>query len=92
MTDRRFVFLRAINTGGRRLTNDELLAPFDALGLTDAAAYQAAGNVTFRSDRPTDDLKAALDLEVGTKDYTVTEEEVKAKAPRKARKSAPKEP
>ncbi len=47
--DRYFAFLRAINTGTRRLTNDELLAPFHALGFTDVAAYQAAGNVTFRS-------------------------------------------
>jgi uncharacterized protein (DUF1697 family) len=43
-----FAFLRAINTGNRRLTNEQLLAPFHALGFTDVAAYQAAGNVTFR--------------------------------------------
>lgn len=48
---RYFAFLRAINTGGRRLTNEELLAPFRALGLHDVAAYQAAGNVTFEADR-----------------------------------------
>ena len=47
--DRQFAFLRAINTGNRRLTNDELLAPFHDLGFTDVAAYQAAGNVTFRA-------------------------------------------
>ena len=47
--DRYFAFLRAINTGGRRLTNDSLLAPFREFGFTDVAAYQAAGNVTFRS-------------------------------------------
>lgn len=47
-----FAFLRAINTGGRRLRNDELLAPFHDLGLDDVAAYQAAGNVTFRGDPP----------------------------------------
>ena len=49
---RYFAFLRAINTGGRRLTNERLLAPFVELGFTDVAAYQAAGNVTFRSDDP----------------------------------------
>ncbi len=50
--DRYFAFLRAINTGNRRLTNDRLLEPFQQLGFVDVAAYQAAGNVTFRSDDP----------------------------------------
>ena len=49
---RYFAFLRAINVGGRRLTNDELLAPFVGLGLREVAAYQAAGNITFVSDEP----------------------------------------
>jgi len=44
--------MRAINTGGRRLTNERLLAPFVELGFTDVAAYQAAGNVTFRCNDP----------------------------------------
>ena len=48
--DRYFAFLRAINTGNRRLTNEQLLAPFVEFGFTDVAAYQAAGNVTFRCD------------------------------------------
>lgn len=49
MGDRHYAFLRAINTGNRRLTNAQLLAPFVELGLSDVAAYQAAGNVTFRA-------------------------------------------
>lgn len=53
-THRYFVFLRAINTGGRRLTNDEMLAPFRNRGFLDVAAYQAAGNITFRSADPVD--------------------------------------
>ena len=48
--DRYFAFLRAINTGKRRLSNEQLLAPFEAMGFSDVAAYQAAGNVTFRCD------------------------------------------
>lgn len=53
MTDaRHFAFLRAINTGNRRVTNEQLLAPFHELGFTDVAAYQAAGNITFRSADP----------------------------------------
>lgn len=55
MSERRyFAFLRAINTGNRRLTNERLLAPFAELGFTDVAAYQAAGNVTFCSDDSVD--------------------------------------
>jgi uncharacterized protein (DUF1697 family) len=50
VTDLRFAFLRAINTGSRRLTNDALLVPFRDLGFVDVAAHQAAGNVVFRSD------------------------------------------
>jgi uncharacterized protein (DUF1697 family) len=53
--DRWFAFLRAINTGNRRLTNEQLLAPFRALGFDGVAAYQAAGNVTFRSSGPVDE-------------------------------------
>jgi uncharacterized protein (DUF1697 family) len=59
-----FAFLRAINTGGRRLTNEQLVEPFLGLGFTEVAAYQAAGNVAFRSDDPaavdTDRLETAL--------------------------------
>ena len=49
---RYFAFIRAINTGRRRLTNDLLIEPFLRLGLTGVAAYQAAGNITFCSDDP----------------------------------------
>jgi uncharacterized protein (DUF1697 family) len=49
---RYYAFLRAINTTNRRLTNERLLAPFHDLGFTDVAAYQAAGNVTFRCGDP----------------------------------------
>ncbi len=43
-------FLRGLNVGGHRLTNDELAAVFAGIGLTDAAPYQASGNVVFRAD------------------------------------------
>lgn len=59
-----FVFLRAINIGTKRLTNDELIEPFVQLGLDDVAAYQAAGNITFRCEDPRraqpNQLEAAL--------------------------------
>ncbi len=63
MGERHYAFLRAINTGNRRLTNDRLLAPFVELGFSDVAAYQAAGNVTFRAapdEVDEQDLEAAL--------------------------------
>jgi uncharacterized protein (DUF1697 family) len=52
---RYFAFLRAINTGNRRLTNEQLLAPFEAMGFDDVEAHQAAGNVTFRTDDSVDE-------------------------------------
>lgn len=69
MSERRyFAFLRAINTGRRRLTNVQLLAPFLELGFSDVAAYQAAGNVTFRADADSlseADIEAALAVAYG---------------------------
>ena len=47
---RYYVFLRAINTGDRRLSNEQLVEPFFREGFNDAAAYQAAGNLAFRCD------------------------------------------
>lgn len=45
-------FLRAINTGGRRVTNDELASSVEALGFDEVALYQASGNVLLSSDDP----------------------------------------
>ncbi len=55
-----FAFLRAINTGGRRLTNDRLLQPFRLAGLDDVNAFQAAGNVAFVADRDPGELEQEL--------------------------------
>lgn len=45
---RRVAFLRGINLGGRRITNDELAAVVEALdGVSDVTPYQASGNVVF---------------------------------------------
>ncbi len=40
-------FLRGMNLGGRRITNPELCASFEALGFTDVFAFLASGNVVF---------------------------------------------
>ncbi|HMB52276.1 MAG TPA: DUF1697 domain-containing protein [Thermoanaerobaculia bacterium] len=43
-------FLRGMNLGNRRITNDELCACFEAMGFTDVAAFLASGNVVFSTD------------------------------------------
>ncbi|MDY7094804.1 MAG: DUF1697 domain-containing protein [Acidobacteriota bacterium] len=44
----RFVaFLRGMNLGGRRITNEDLCAAFTRLGFEGASAFLASGNVVF---------------------------------------------
>lgn len=45
-----FAFLRGMNLGGRRVTNDELVQVLVEMGLEDVAAYQAAGNLVFTGE------------------------------------------
>jgi len=60
-------FLRAVNVGGRRATNDDLVAAATAAGFADVAAYQAAGNLVLDpGDRSEDQV--AVDLEVALAD------------------------
>jgi uncharacterized protein (DUF1697 family) len=40
-------FLRGMNVGGHRLTNDELRAHFAAIGFDQVATFRASGNVVF---------------------------------------------
>jgi uncharacterized protein (DUF1697 family) len=47
-----FVFLRAINVGGHRVTMDELRGLFADLGFPDAETFLASGNVIFDADPP----------------------------------------
>ncbi len=54
-------FLRGMNLGGRRITNDELCTCFVALGLRDVWAYQAAGNVVFDSRITTSKLARLIE-------------------------------
>ena len=61
MGTRRYAFIRAINTGTRRLTNDAVIEPFAALGLEAVQAYQAAGNVAFVSDEEPEALTSQLE-------------------------------
>jgi uncharacterized protein (DUF1697 family) len=43
-------FLRGINVGGHRITNDELRKACGAVGLEDVATFRASGNVIFTAD------------------------------------------
>jgi uncharacterized protein (DUF1697 family) len=61
MRDRSWVgFLRGMNLGGRRLTNDELIGAVDSCGCADVEVYQASGNVIFNDARPAGELTAIL--------------------------------
>ena len=40
-------FLRAINIGGRRITNDDLRTSFEAIGFNEVSVWRASGNVIF---------------------------------------------
>lgn len=61
MTDAIWIaFLRGMNLGGRRLTNDELCAAVEACGCHEVEAYQASGNVWFTDPRSREELEAAL--------------------------------
>ena len=42
-------FLRGMNLGGRRITNEELGAAVEAIGLTGVACFRASGNVIFEA-------------------------------------------
>jgi uncharacterized protein (DUF1697 family) len=48
--NRYVAFLRGMNLGGRRITNDDLRSHFEALGCADVATFRASGNVIFTSD------------------------------------------
>lgn len=54
-------FLRGMNLGNRRLSNEELVGAFARGGFPGAEAYQASGNVVFRDERSRDVLVATLE-------------------------------
>ena len=51
-------FLRGMNVGGHRITNAELCAAFEEIGLPDAATFRASGNVVF--DAPGGDPRVEI--------------------------------
>lgn len=59
-------FLRGINLGNRRVTNDQLRACFEALGLERPVTFRASGNVVFDTDRdPCDVAELSSEIEAG---------------------------
>jgi uncharacterized protein (DUF1697 family) len=59
--DRFVAFLRGMNLGRRRITNDELRSHFEALGCDGVATFRASGNVIFEKDERPADLTALLE-------------------------------
>jgi uncharacterized protein (DUF1697 family) len=64
--DRFVAFLRGMNLGGRRITNEDLRSHFEALGCAEVATFRASGNVIFAADdeKPAE-LTARLEAGLG---------------------------
>ncbi len=62
---RHVAFLRGMNLGGRRITNDELRAAFERLGLTGVATFRASGNVAFDGPEGVAEEDVATRIESG---------------------------
>ena len=63
-------FLRGMNLGGRRITNDDLCAAFESLGYGSPWAFLASGNVVFESSARSQtklarDVAKGLERELG---------------------------
>lgn len=54
-------FLRALNVGGRRLTNEQLCSHVASLGFSDVFTYRASGNVVFDAATPPDEIEVSLE-------------------------------
>jgi uncharacterized protein (DUF1697 family) len=60
--DRYVAFLRGMNLGGRRITNEDLRTHFEALGCGGVATFRASGNVVFAKDGTPAKLTSQLEL------------------------------
>jgi uncharacterized protein (DUF1697 family) len=58
-------FLRGMNLGGRRITNDDLRAACEACGLTDVATFRASGNVIFEGPAGVEAEDLSTKIEAG---------------------------
>jgi uncharacterized protein (DUF1697 family) len=55
-------FLRGMNVGGHRVTNDELRSLFEQIGFADAATFRTSGNVIF--DAPDGDDREEIRVQI----------------------------
>jgi uncharacterized protein (DUF1697 family) len=62
--DRYVAFLRGMNLGGRRITNEDLRSHFEALGCAEVATFRASGNVVLAAKGETEGALAER-LEAG---------------------------
>ena len=58
-------FLRGINIAGHRITNDDLCAACEAVGLEDVHTFRASGNVVFTAEEVADPNALAERIETG---------------------------
>lgn len=63
--NRYVAFLRGMNLGGRRITNEGLRSHFEALGCEDVATFRASGNVVFAGAGRPAELTAQLEKGLG---------------------------
>ncbi len=63
--NRYVAFLRGMNLGGRRITNEGLRSHFEALGCEDVATFRASGNVVFAKDGRPAELTGQLEEGLG---------------------------
>lgn len=59
--ERYVAFLRGMNLGGRRITNEELKRHVAGLGFEDVATFRASGNVVLAADEAEDAVAARLE-------------------------------
>ena len=64
MTDHRIILFRGMNTGGVRAPVGEQREMAKAMGLNNPRTLQASGNLVVESDRATDALETAIEVEM----------------------------
>lgn len=63
--NRYVAFLRGMNLGGRRITNEGLRSHFEALGCEEVATFRASGNVVFAKSGRAAELAGQLEKGLG---------------------------
>ncbi len=85
-------FLRGMNLGGRRITNDELRSRFEAMGCDGVATFRASGNVVFEDPGGEDPVDLGARLEDGLAEALGYEVPVFLRGAAEVRKIAARQP